>query len=57
MAYDGQDPPVEREYDETDEYIDSLIVFNGQLTQYGEQLYEQSREAYYDEESGEWIYV
>ncbi len=61
MAYDGKDPQVKEEYDEIDEYIESQIVFNGELTVHGEKMYEEHLEhnkmIVYDEVSGEWICV
>ena len=51
MNLDGKDPKVEVKYDEVDDYIESLIVYDGELTSHGEELYEEvSYEEYYDEE-------
>lgn len=55
--YGVKDPEINIELTEDEEYIESQIVYNGKLTAYGEKLYEESKEAHYDEETGEWIYV
>lgn len=57
MNLDGKDPQVEIELNETDEWCESQIVLFGQLTSYGEELYEATKEEVYDEKKGEWIYV
>lgn len=49
------DPQITDETNEIDEYIESQIVIDGQLTAYGEMLYEQTKEQFYDEKTGEWI--
>lgn len=49
------DPQLQNVTDEIDQYIESQIVIDGQLTAYGEILYEQSKEYFYDEKTGEWI--
>ena len=51
------DPQIKENNNEIDDYLESQIVVNGQLTSYGEKLYEQSREYFYDEETEEWIQV
>lgn len=51
------DPQIQEEQDEIDNYLSSTIIINGQLTDYGEELYEQSREYHFDEISGEWIII
>lgn len=51
------DPKIEENITEADEYIESQIVIDGQLTEYGERLYEESREYFYDEKTQEWIQV
>ena len=53
--YGVHDPEVNIETTEDEEYIESLIVYNGQLTAYGEKLYEASKDYVYDEKSEEWI--
>lgn len=53
--YGVHDPKVEIELTEDEEYIESLIVYNGHLTAYGEKLYEASKDYVYDEHEDEWI--
>ena len=40
---------------EDDEYIESQIVIWSELTSYGEEMYEKSKEQYYDEVQQKWI--
>lgn len=55
--YGTHDPKLP-EQDEIEEYMDSQIIINGELTPYGEGLYFQAnRTMVYDEVQGEWIYV
>lgn len=55
--YGVQDPEIDINITEDEQYIESQIVYNGKLTAYGEKLYEATKEEVYDEEKGEWIYV
>ena len=55
--YGVKDPQIDESYDEIDLLDETEIVINGKLTSYGERLYEQSREYYYDEETEEWILI
>ena len=58
MDVDGKDPKIDIEPEEEDQYIESLIVYNGKLTSYGQQLYDDYLyEQYYDEESRKWIWA
>ena len=49
------EPNIINEVDEIDEYIESQIVIWGELTSYGEEMYEESKEQYYDEVQQKWI--
>ena len=49
------DPQIKEDYDEIDLLDDTEIVINGKLTSYGERLYEESKDYYYDEKTQEWI--
>lgn len=49
------EPKYYEEVDEIDEYIESQIVIWGELTSYGEEMYEESKEQYYDEVQQKWI--
>lgn len=49
------EPNIIDEVDEIDEYIESQIVIWGELTSYGEEMYEESKEQYYDEVQQKWI--
>ena len=51
------DPQIEEDYSETDLYIRTQIVMNGELTEYGEELYEKSKDYVYDEKTEEWILI
>lgn len=51
------DPQVEPEYDEIDLYEMGEIIMFGELTDYGESLYEATKEHYYDEKTGKWITI
>ena len=51
------EPDVNEPYDECDEYIEGLIIFNGELTEHGEKVYESLKEECFDEKTGEWIWV
>lgn len=54
MTYEG-DPKIEEERTSETDYYMSQIVINGELTPYGEKLYESTLDYVYDEKSGEWI--
>lgn len=49
------EPNHYEEVNEIDEYIESQIIIWGELTSYGEELYEQSKELVYDEVQQKWI--
>ena len=49
------DPQIREDLDEIDLLDDTEIVINGKLTSYGERLYEESKDYYYDEKTQEWI--
>lgn len=51
------EPNIDIEMDEIDSYCESQIVLFGELTSYGEELYESSKELFYDEEDGKWISI
>ena len=51
------EPNVEIEMNEEDLYCESQIVLFGELTSYGEEYYENSKELYYDEVDGKWISI
>ena len=49
------DPTIEEDIDDITLWEQTQLVINGQLTEYGEKAYEQSKDWYYDEKSEEWI--
>lgn len=55
--YGTHDPEIDIEYNDEDQWIEEQIVYNGELTGYGEELYESTKTRVYDELQGEWIYV
>lgn len=55
--YGTHDPEIDTEYNDEDQWIEEQIVYNGELTAYGEELYESTKTRVYDEIQGEWIHV
>lgn len=49
------EPTIEENYDETEQWEQEQIIINGKLTTYGEKVYEQSKDWYFDETDKEWI--